>query len=98
MEVEIDYDKLSDMVVDKISEKNRPKRDDEFVKKLVDEMVAHRSPCHELDDKEVESIKDVVKKAKKLDKGITFISWGLLLYILKTAWDFLTIDINFGGK
>ena len=92
--MDIDYEKLSEMVVDKLSEKDRLNRDDEFIGKLVDAMVAHRSPCHELDEKQVESIKEVIKKAKKLDKGITFISWGLLLYILKTAWDFFAINIH----
>ena len=57
--------------------------------KLVDKMIEHRSPCHSLNEKEVESIKEVVKKARKLDKGITFITWGILLYILKNLYDLL---------
>lgn len=93
---EIDYNKLSDLVVSKLSDKSRPKRDDEFIKKLVSEMIEHRSPCHSLDDKEVESIKEVIKKAKKLDRGISFITWGILLYVLKSAYDLLAINIQWG--
>lgn len=95
---EIDYDKLSDMVVDKLSDKNRPSRDDDFIKKLVNEMVEHRSPCHNLDDKEVDSIKEVIRKAKKLDRGTSFIAWGLLLYILKNIYDLFAVNIHWGGK
>lgn len=93
---EIDYNKLSDLVVRKLEEKNRPDRDDEFVKKLVSEMVEHRSPCHNLDDKDVESIKSVVKKARRLDKGITYISWALLLYVLKSILEMLAINVHWG--
>ena len=93
---DIDYDKLSNMVVKKLEEKNRPNRDDEFVKKLVAEMIEHRSPCHNLDKNEVQSIKDVVKKAKRIDKGITFITWGILLYVLKSGLELLAINVHWG--
>lgn len=86
------------MVVDKLSDKKRPHRDDVFIKKLVSEMIEHRSPCHSLDDKEVESIKEVIKKARKLDRGISFITWGILLYILKGAYDLLAVNVQWGGK
>lgn len=96
--MEIDYNKLSDLIAEKMSTKNGHEVDDEFIKKLVDEMIAHRSPCHELDEKEVESIKNVVKKAKKLDRGIAFITWGIVLYILKWLWDILIVNIHIGGR
>ncbi len=95
---EIDYNKLSDLVVKKLEAKNRPERDEEFVNKIVNTLVEHRSPCHNLNEQQVESIKEVVKKAKRLDKGITFISWALLLYILKNALELLAINIHWGGK
>lgn len=95
---EIDYDKLSDMVVKKLGENDRPDREEELVTKIVDTLVKHRSPCHNLNEQQVESIKEVVKKAKKLDKGITMITWALLLYILKNALELLAINIHWGGK
>ena len=49
---DIDYEKLSGMVVKKLGEKNRPDRDDEFLNKLVDKIVEHRSPCHNFDNDE----------------------------------------------
>lgn len=93
---EIDYDKLSGMVVEKLEKKNRPNRDDEFVRKLVDEMVEHRSPCHNLDKKEVESLKEVIKKYKKFDKGFTVVAWGVVLYLIKNGLEFLAINVHWG--
>lgn len=94
--VEVDYDKLSSMVVEKLEKKNRPNRDDEFVKKLVNEMVEHRSPCHNLDDDEIGSIKDFIKKEKRRDKGRFFVTWGIILYILKSIYDLAVINIHWG--
>lgn len=93
---EVDYDKLSSMVVEKLEEKNRPNRDDDFVKKLVSEMVEHRSPCHNLDDDEVGSIKDFIKKEKRRDKGRFLVTWGIILYILKSIYDLAVINIHWG--
>ena len=93
---EIDYDKLSNMVVSKLSDKNRPNRDDAFIKKLVAEMVEHRSPCHNLDDDEVGSIKDFIKKEKSRDKGRFLVTWGIILYILKSVYDLAVANIHWG--
>lgn len=93
---EIDYDKLSSLVVSKLETKNRPNRDDEFVKKLVSEMIEHRSPCHNLDIKDVASIKEVIKKYKKIDKGIAVISWAVILYLVKSGLEFLAINVHWG--
>ena len=95
---EIDYNKLSNLVVDKLSEKNRPKRGDEFIEKLVEETLEHRSPCHNFDDEEVTSIKDFIRKEKKRDKGRFFITWGIILYILKSIYDMAVINMHWGGK
>ena len=94
--MEIDYDKLAERVVDKLNEKNRPSRDDEFIKKLVDTLVEHRSPCHNFDNDEVDSIKAFISKEKKLAKGRFLITWGIILYILKSLYDIAIINIHWG--
>lgn len=96
--MEIDYNKLADLVVCKLSDKNRPNRDDDFIKRLVAEMVEHRSPCHNLDNDEVESVKDFIKKEKKRDKGRFLITWGIILYILKGIYDLAIMNIHWGTK
>lgn len=93
---DIDYDKLAGIVVDKLSAKNRPSRDDEFIQKLVDTMVEHRSPCHNLDTEEVTSIKSFIAKEKKLAKGRFLITWGIILYILKSVYDLAIINLHWG--
>lgn len=94
--MEIDYDKLAGKVVDKLSVKNRPSRDDEFIQKLVDTLVEHRSPCHNFDNDEVDSIKSFIRKEKKRDKGRFLITWGIILYILKSLYDIAIINIHWG--
>ena len=91
---DVDYDKLAGMVADKLGATHRPARDDAFIKKLVAEMIEHRSPCHDLTDKEIDTIKNVVKNYRKVDKGVTFIVWGLLLYILKNCYDLLALNLK----
>ena len=93
---DIDYEKLSGMVVKKLGEKNRPDRDDEFLNKLVDKIVEHRSPCHNFDNDEVDSIKEFIRKEKKRDKGRFLITWGIILYILKDIYDFALLNIHWG--
>lgn len=93
---DIDYEKLSDMMVKKLKEKNRPDRDDEFLNKLVDKIVKHRSPCHNFNGDEVASIKDFIKKEKKRDKGRFLITWGIILYILKDIYDLAVLNIHWG--
>lgn len=95
---EIDYDKISSMVADKLSDKKRPNRDDVFIKKLVSEMVEHRSPCHNLDNDEVKSMQDFIGKERKRDKGRFLITWGIILYILKSLYDLAIVNIHWGGK
>lgn len=93
---EIDYDKLSDMVVDKLKKKDRPERDNEFINKLVSALVKHRSPCHNLDNEEVASVKELIRKERKLAKGRFLITWGIILYVLKSAYDFAIVNIHWG--
>lgn len=93
---DIDYEKLSGMVVKKLGEKNRPDRDDEFLNKLVDKIVEHRSPCHNFDNDEVDSIKEFIRKEKKRDKGRFLITWGIILYILKDIYDVALLNIHWG--
>ena len=93
---DIDYEKLSGMVVKKLGEKNRPDRDDEFLNKLVDKIVEHRSPCHNFDNDEVDSIKEFIRKEKKRDKGRFLITWGIILYILKDIYDLALLNIHWG--
>ena len=95
---DIDYEKLAGMVVAKLGEKNRPERDEEFLDRLVDKIVEHRSPCHNLDDDEVDSIKTFIAKEKKLAKGRFLITWGIILYVLKSLYDLAIINIHWGGK
>lgn len=72
--------------------------DDEFIKKLVDEMIKHRSPCHELDDRDIDSLKDVIKHYRKIGKGVAFISWSIILYMLKSLYDILIANIHWGNN
>ena len=60
-----DQEAIANRVADLLSDKSRAGRDEEFIDKLVDKMVEHRSPCHELDEEQVDSIKDI---AKNLDE------------------------------
>jgi len=81
-----------------LTSKNREYRDDQFIKKLVDEMVEHRSPCHNLDETDVGSIKDVIKKYRKMERGFSMVLWGILLYIAKNIYDLLIVNLHWGGK
>ena len=96
MMADIDYDKLAERVADKLAEKNRPSRDDDFIKKLVDTLVEHRSPCHNFDNEEVDSIKNFIRKEKKRDKGRFLVTWGIILYIIKSVYDFAILNIHWG--
>lgn len=93
---ELDYDKLAEMVVKKLTETNRSSRDDEFIQKLVDTLVEHRSPCHNLDTDEVTSVKALIAREKKLAKGRFLITWSIILYIIKSLYDIVILNIHWG--
>lgn len=93
---DIDYERLSDLVVNKLERRGEPDRDKTLIKELVAEMVAHRSPCHNFDNDEVDSIKAFIAKEKKLAKGRFLITWGIILYILKSVYDIAIINIHWG--
>ena len=93
---DIDYERLSDLVVNKLERRSEPDRDKLLIKELVSEMVAHRSPCHNLDEDEVDSVKALISKEKKLAKGRFLITWSIILYILKSLYDIAIINIHWG--
>jgi hypothetical protein len=93
---EIDYEKLAGLVADKLDRRGDPGRDKTLIKELVSEMVKHRSPCHNFDNDEVDSIKAFISKEKKLAKGRFLITWGIILYILKSLYDIAIINIHWG--
>ena len=95
---EIDYDKLSSMVVKKLEENNRPERDEEFIQKLVDAMVEHRSPCHKLSMEDVNSLAGIAERDRKFKKGKFLVTWGLTLYVIKSIYDFIILNIHWGGQ
>ena len=94
---EIDYDKLAALVVSKLEATGRPERDEEFIQKLVDAMVEHRSPCHKLSIEDVNSLAGIAERDRKFKKGKFLVTWGLILYAGKSIYDFIILNIHWGG-
>jgi len=90
----VDYDKLSDMVVSKLKESNRKNRDEEFIQKLVDEMIRHRSPCHNLSGEDVQSIKTFIEDRLKYAKAKGLVKVALAIFILKEVISFIISNLH----
>ncbi len=93
---EEDHDKIASLVVDNLKEQNRPDRDDEFVEKIAEMLIEHRSPCHDLSSDDVDSLKVLIKKYKRLEKGVFLISVAVVIFLIKSAYGWVVSNIHWG--
>lgn len=91
-----DYEKIASLVVDKLRAENRPERDEEFMEKLAAMLIEHRAPCHDLTHKEVESVKEVIKKYKKLEKGLFWVFIMIAGLAIKSIYAWANTNIHWG--
>ena len=93
-----DHEEIANIVVEKLRNERSANRDDEFVKKLVTAMVEHRSPCHNLSDEEVQTLRAFVASRVRFAKSKGLVKAGLVLYVLKEVITFVVSNVHMGAK
>ena len=80
-----------------LMEGESPRRSDEdFAILLADKLHEHRSPCHDLTDDDIQSIREVLKTAKRLDRGLFWLFVTLGGLIINTAYNYITEHMRWG--
>lgn len=78
-----DIEKIAELVVEKLKDERETRSDEDFAIMLAEKLHEHRSPCHELTQDEVFSLKNIIKKHLRLAKTKAAIKIGVVLFIIK---------------
>lgn len=84
--MDIDYEKLSDLVVDKLTNERPARNDEEFAVMLAEKLIEHRSPCHDLSDDEIHTLKNIIQSKMRLAKTKTALKLGVCLILLRESY------------
>lgn len=84
--MDIDYEKLSDLVVDKLTKERPARNDEEFAIMLAEKLIEHRSPCHDLSDDEIHTLKNMIQSKMKLARTKGAIKIGVCLLLIKESY------------
>lgn len=87
---DIDYDKIADMVANKLKEKRQHRSDEDFAMMLAEKLQEHRSPCHGLKLDDIEDIKDLIKRAKRFRRGFAAFWLMFLGLVAKSMYEKLS--------
>ena len=60
-----------------------PQRDEDFAVMLAEKLHEHRSPCHDLTEDEIFSVKSIIKKNLRLSKTKTAVNVGVIIFIIR---------------
>lgn len=78
-----DEEKIADLIFQKLKDKRGQRSDEDFAVMLAEKLHEHRSPCHELTQDEVFSVKNIVKKHLRLAKTKAGIKIGVGIFIIR---------------
>lgn len=91
-----DHEKIASLVVEKLQADNRPDRDEKFMKKLAAMLIEHRSPCHDITDGDMDTIRGWIDRQKTFNKGKFVIGVSLIVFLMKKLYDFFNTNIHWG--
>lgn len=92
-----DHEKIASLVVDKLKLENRSERDEVFMKKLAAMLIEHRAPCHDLSKEQVDSLKEVLKKYKRLERGLFWVIVTVSGLMIKKIIDWAGVNLHWGS-